>query len=236
MTKPTLALLPGLICDAALWSHQIAALGKDAEIVVPDLAKHDGMADLARAALAALPERFSLVGFSMGGYVALEILRQAAERVERLALLATSARADTERQARRRRGLIALSGRGEFKGVTPRLLPRLLHPDRLDDDALVETIAGMAERVGRDGFLNQQAAVLGRADSLALLASIRCPTLVLCGRDDRMTPAELSREIAAAVPGAVLVVLENCGHLAPLERPNETTEALARWLAVEAPA
>jgi pimeloyl-ACP methyl ester carboxylesterase len=232
MTKPTLALLSGLLCDAALWSHQTAALGKTVDIVVPDLATHDTIAELARSVLAELPERFSLAGFSMGGYVALEIMRQAPTRVERLALLGTSARADTERQARRRRGLIALSGRGTFKGVTPRLLPRLLHPARLGDAALVEAIEGMAARVGRDGFLNQQRAVLGRVDSRALLPSIRCPALVLCGREDQMTPPDLSEEIAARVPGAGLVMLEKCGHLAPLERPGKTSEALLRWLCV----
>jgi pimeloyl-ACP methyl ester carboxylesterase len=148
MTKPTLVLLPGLICDAALWSHQIATLGGDAAIIVPDLSSRDVIADLARDVLATMPKRFSLAGFSMGGYVALEIMRQAPERVERLALLATSARADTERQARRRRGLIELSGRGEFKGVTPRLLPRLVHPSRLEDRSLIETVEGMAARIG----------------------------------------------------------------------------------------
>ena len=230
MTKPTLVLLPGLICDAALWSHQIATLGGDAEIIVPDLSSRDVIADLARDVLATMPKRFSLAGFSMGGYVALEIMRQAPERVERLALVATSARADTERQARRRRGLIELSGRGEFKGVTPRLLPRLVHPSRLEDRSLIETVEGMAARIGRDGFINQQRAVLGRVDSRDMLASIVCPTLVLFGRDDRMTPPELSEEIAAGIPGADLVALDACGHLAPLECPREISEAISRWL------
>lgn len=230
MAKPTLALLPGLICDAALWSHQIAALGERAEIVVPDLSGHDSIAELARSVLTELPERFSLAGFSMGGYVALEIMRQARERVERLALLCTSARADTERQARRRRGLIALSGRGDFKGVTPRLLPRLLHPDHLGDQTLIETIEAMAARVGRRGYVNQQTAVLGRMDSRNLLASIRCPTLVIRGRDDQMIAPDLTEEIAATVPGAKLVLIDGCGHLAPLERPTEVTAAFSDWL------
>ncbi len=230
MTKPTLVLLPGLLCDAALWSPLQPALGARAEFVVPDLTAHDDIGRLAAAVLAGLPERFSLAGLSMGGYVALEIMRQAPERVERLALLDTSARADTERQARRRRGLVALSGRGSFKGVTPRLLPQLLHPSRLEDTALRETITAMAARIGRDGFVNQQHVIASRRDSRPLLPAITCPTLVLCGRDDQMTPPELSREIADGVPDARLVLIDDCGHLPPLEQPEGTSCAMQQWL------
>ena len=188
------------------------------------------MVKLAASVLAVLPERFCLAGLSMGGYVALEMLRQAPQRIERLALIDTSARADTPHQARRRRGLIALSGRGAFKGVTPRLLPQLVHPSRLDDLALIESIVAMAARLGRDGFVNQQRAILGRQGSLDLLAGLRCPTLVLCGRDDQLTPPALSQEMAGLVRGADLVLLDDCGHLPALERPEETSSALRRWL------
>ena len=128
MTKPTLVLLPGLICDSALWARQIQSFEDRFEIRCPSLIGDDDMARLAETVLSGLPECFCLAGLSMGGYVALEMMRQAPARIKRLALLATSARADTDRQARRRRGLIALSGRGTFSGVTPRLLPQLLHP------------------------------------------------------------------------------------------------------------
>ncbi len=229
MTKPTLVLLPGLLCDAALWRHQSEALEGDAHIVIPDLSAHDDVSRLARAVLADLPARFCLAGLSMGGYVALEIMRQAPDRVERLALLDTSAHADTERQARRRRGLIALSGRGTFKGVTPRLLPQLVHPSRLEDRALTDTITAMASRIGRDGFINQQRVIASRQDSRPMLPTITCPTLVLCGRDDQMTPPDLSREIASAVPNAELVLIDACGHLPPLEQPERTTDLLAKW-------
>jgi pimeloyl-ACP methyl ester carboxylesterase len=232
MTKPTLVLLPGLICDEALWSHQARAFADSFELIYPDVSGDDDIVRLAATVLASLPERFLLTGLSMGGYVALEMIRQAPARVERLALLGTSARADTDWQARRRRGLIALSRRGTFKGVTPRLLPQLLHPSRLDDVTLVETITAMAARVGRDGFINQQKTILSRQDARDLLPSISCPTLVLCGRDDQMTPPDLSREIASAIPGAELVLIDDCGHLPPLERPDQTIDALARWLDV----
>lgn len=231
MTEKTpLLLLPGLLCDAALWQMQITQLADYADSVVADLSRADNMTALAQAALAQAPPRFALAGLSMGGYCALEILRLAPERVLLLALLDTSARPDTPEQSRRRRGLIALSRRGVFKGVTPKLLPLLLHPARLDDQALVATVTGMAERIGPDGFIRQQHAIMSRADSRPLLPTIGCPTLVLCGRQDALTPLALHEELAALIPGARLQVIEDCGHLATLERPMQTTAALRDWL------
>src|SRR3546814_576955 len=119
---------------------------------------------------------------------------------------------------------------GRFKGVTPRLLPMLLHPDRLEDEHLTRIVMDMAERVGQAAFIRQQTAILGRPDSRAGLPSIACPTLVLCGRQDAITPLELSEETAAAIPGAELAVIEECGHLSTLERPAEVTDRLRRWL------
>lgn len=227
----TLVLLPGLLNDSTLWTHQLAHLS-DAidDIRVPDLTRHEAVREMAAAVLADTPERFALAGLSMGGYVALEIVRQAPRRVERLALMDTSAREDSAEQRRRRTGLLQLADMGKFKGVTPRLLPMLVHPSRLDDAAVTVPIFEMAARVGRDGFIRQQKAILSRADSRALLATIDCPTLVLCGRQDRLTPLHLSEEMAAAIPGAELVVVEECGHLPALERPEPTTAALQRWL------
>lgn len=226
-----LVLLPGLLNDAALWTHQVRGLSDLVDDTrIPDLSRHETMREIAAAVLAEAPERFALAGLSMGGYVALEILRQAPERVERLALLDTSARADSEEQRRRRTGLIQLADMGRFKGVTPRLLPLLVHPSRLDDAAVTGPIFEMAARIGRDGFIRQQKAILSRSDSLDLLPGIAVPTLVACGRQDQLTPLELAEEMAAAVPGATLEVVEECGHLPALERPEETTALLRRWL------
>ncbi len=225
-----LVLVPGLLCDAALWRHQAAHLGGLAEVIVADTTRRDTIAGMAEDILDAAPARFALAGLSMGGYVALEIMRRAGERVERLALLDTSARADTPEQTRRRRDLIALARRGRFKGVTPRLLPLLVHPARLEDADLVATVTAMAERVGRDAFLRQQTAIMGRPDSRGDLAGIVCPTLVLCGREDALTPVEHHREMADGIPGARLVIVEDCGHLAPLERPYAVTAVLRYWL------
>jgi pimeloyl-ACP methyl ester carboxylesterase len=228
--RQELVLLPGLLCDAALWQAQVEALADVATCRVADVTGRDSMAELAQAVLAAAPPRFALAGLSMGGYVAQEIVRQAPERVTRLALLDTSARADTEEQRARRRGLIELAQKGRFKGVTPRLLPQLVAPRRLTDQQLVETVLGMAARVGRDGFLRQQKAILGRPDGRDDLARIRVPTLVACGREDQLTPLALHEEMAALIPGARLVVFGNAGHLPPLERPEAVSEALLDWL------
>jgi len=220
-----------LLCDRALWEPQIGHFGARVECCVADLTGADSMADLARSVLAEAPERFALAGLSMGGYVALEILRQAPERVERLALLDTSARPDMPEQLRRRRGLLALARRGRFQGVTPRLLPLLIHPDRLEEAALTGIVTGMAERIGREAFLRQQTAIMGRIDSRPHLGRIACPTVIVCGRQDALTPLELAEELAESIAGARLAVIEQCGHLSTLERPDAVNEALAEWLA-----
>ncbi|MBX6366588.1 MAG: alpha/beta fold hydrolase [Rhodospirillales bacterium] len=231
MTEP-LVLLPGLLCDAALWAPQVSALrGLADPIMIGDLTRHDSMAGMAEAVLAEAPPRFALAGLSMGGYCAFEIMRRAPERVTRLALLDTSARPDTDEQRARRRGLIELAEKGEFKGVTPRLLPLLIHPDRLGDEALTATVMGMAERVGKEAFLRQQKAIMGRPDSRPDLARINCPTLVLVGRQDALTPVALHEEMAAGIPGARLVIIEDSGHLATLEKPEAINAALEDWLA-----
>ena len=225
-----LFLLPGLLCDSRLWAHQLSQLQDIAAIEVADLVGPDSVGAMSARVLAMREGPFALAGLSMGGYVAFEILRRAPERVLRLALLDTSARADTPAQTARRRGLIELAQKGRFLGVTPRLLPQLLHPDHVRDHAIANTVVQMARAVGRDGFLAQQRAIMGRPDSRPILGAIQCPTLVLGGAEDAVTPPEVLREIAAGIPGARLTLLERCGHLSPLERPEAVTAALRGWL------
>lgn len=237
--SPILLLLPGLLCDQRLWRDQVAALSGMARCVLADLTLDDSLPAMAARALAAAgaearslgaPPRFAVCGLSMGGYVALEVMRQAPPgQVTRLALMDTSARPDTVEQARRRRGLMALTRTGQFRGVTPRLLPQLVHPGHLDGPVGAEVMA-MAERVGRDAFLRQQQAILGRPDSRPDLPRIGVPTLVACGTADALTPPALAEEMAAAIPGARLALLPGCGHLPPMEDPAATTGLMRDWL------
>jgi pimeloyl-ACP methyl ester carboxylesterase len=160
------------------------------------------------------------------------VLRRAPERVRGLALIDTSARPDTPEQIARRTDLIALARRGTFKGVTAQLLPMLIHPDRLEDEALTGIIFEMAEAVGQEAFVRQQQAIMARPDSRPDLAAIRCPTLILVGEDDRLTPPAIAREMADAIPGAILETIPDCGHVASLEQPEAVNAALRRWLGV----
>ena len=231
MDRPHLILVPGLLCDQALWAHQQAHLGEAAATTtVADMTQAESVTDMAASILAQATPAFALAGLSMGGYVCFEILRQAPERVTQLALLDTTHQADTEKRKTARRAIIDLSRRGKFKGVTPRLLPDFIHPDRLGDQTLTQTIRDMAERVGVDAFIRQQTAILGRPDSSGQLGAITCPTLVLCGRQDKLIPLEVHREMAGAIPGARLAIIEDSGHLPPLERPQAVTALLRDWL------
>ncbi len=226
-----LALLPGLLCDARLWAPQVSALADLAEPRVADFTTQSSVGEMSESVLAAMPPRIALAGLSMGGYVAFEILRRAPERIPRLALLDTRADPDTEAQTARRRGLIELAEKGEFKGVTPRLLPLLIHQARLEDEPLVRVVTAMAEAVGKAAFLRQQQAIMGRPDSRPTLVGISCPTLVLCGREDALSPVDKHTAIAAGIRDSRLVLVENCGHLSTLERPEAVTRALRAWLA-----
>jgi pimeloyl-ACP methyl ester carboxylesterase len=225
-----LLLLPGLLCDAALWAHQVAHLTDIARPRVMDLTQDDSVSAMAERVLSEAPRTFALAGLSMGGYVAQEIMRQAPERVERLALIDTNARADTEQQVATRRELIRLSELGKFKGVTPRLLPNLIHPARLKDPAVADVVLGMAERVGQAAFTRQQTAIMTRKDGRSDLEAIRIPTVIVVGRQDAITPVALHTEMHERIDGSRLVIIEDSGHLAPLEQPHAVTAVLRYWL------
>jgi len=229
--KTQVVFLPGLLCDAQLWQPQVVGLGPSIEPWVADLMRDDSIAAMAKRALAEAPfPRFALAGLSMGGFVAMEIMRQSPERVERLALLDTQARPETPEARERRLALMALAEKGDFIGVSERLLPLFVHSSRLADAPLVELIKDMAKNVGKDAFLRQQKAIMARPDSRDTLWKIRCPTLVLCGEHDLLTPRDRHEEISAAIRGSTLVVLPGCGHLSPLEKPLEVNRALSAWL------
>lgn len=228
--RQPLLLLPGLLCDQALWAHQIDHLSDIAQIQVPDLTGHDSIGDLADSVLVNAPDRFALAGLSMGGYVAFEIMRRAPERVTRLCLVDTSARPDTAEQRQRREAMLKLARIGKFRGMSPRLLATQVHPDHVAVPEIGGVVLAMTERVGRDAFCRQQAAILSRPDSRPDLGTIRVPTLVIVGADDAQTPPDRSQEIATGIAHAQLHILARCGHLAPLEQPTMVTALLHDWL------
>lgn len=226
----TLLLFPGLLNDARLWRDQIVALEGRVRPVVADLSQDDNLDAMVARTLATVEGPFSLAGLSMGGYAALALMRLAPQRVTRLALFDTSARADTPLEHRRRRGLMALAARSRFMGVTPRLLPRLVAPEHLNDAGLCEDVVAMAGRVGRDAFLRQERAIMGRPDSRPGLGAISVPTLVAVGAADAVTPLELAEELAEGIPGALLRVIPEAGHLPPMETPLTVNELFRAWL------
>jgi pimeloyl-ACP methyl ester carboxylesterase len=225
-----IVLVPGLNCSARLYADQIPLLWPFGAVTVVDHTRDDSIAAIGRRILAAAPARFALVGHSMGGYVAFEIVRQAPQRVVRLALLDTGARPETPEQTALRQPRIELAKAGRMIEVADVQFPRVVHPSRREDQALKSLTHLMAEEIGAAAFLRQQLATIGRPDSRPTLSTIACPTLVLVGEGDALTPPQLSEEIAAAIPGARLVVIPQCGHLSTLEQPEAVNTALAEWM------
>ena len=225
-----IVLIPGLTCSARLYADQIPALWRFGPVTVADHTRDDSMVAIARRILAAAPPRFALAGLSMGGYIAFEIMRQAPERVVKLALLDTGARAEAPAQTERRKVVIALAKSGRCAEVPDIAFPIYVHPNRHNDQALKQIVRMMAAETGVEAFLRQQQAIIGRPDSRPGLTGIKCPTLVLVGDGDEATPPELAREIAGAIGGARLAVIPECGHLSTLEQPDSVTAALIDWM------
>ena len=230
MTSIPVLLIPGLNCTARLWAGQVADLGAGRAVMVADHAGAETIAAIAAAILAEAPPRFALVGLSMGGYVAMEILRVAPERVARLCLVDTQARADAPEAAEVRRQLIEITERGGFAKIAALQYPKLVAPARADDVDLQRVVRAMADATGADAFVRQQKAILTRIDSRPSLGAVRCPTTVLVGADDQLTPPDMAAEMAGLVPGARLVEIPGAGHLSPLEAPEAVSAALWDWL------
>ena len=234
MNKPLL-LLPGLMCDRAVWTEQIAALSAKATCVVPDYGRVDSITAMAQAVLRVAPGRFALAGHSMGGRVALEIVRAASERVTHLALLDTGWQARPagelgEAEARQRQHLVDLAYASGMRAMGREWVRGMVHPERLGDEILIESILAMIERRTPDGFAAQIRALLNRPDAGDVLQTITCPTLVLCGRQDAWSPLARHEAMAGLIHSSRLEVVEDCGHMSTMERPADVSASLHRWL------
>lgn len=236
MAKTPLLLIPGLLCSPRLYAAQVAALQDRAEIVVPDwrrapLAVWDTWESAARWIVDQMPPgKFAMAGLSLGGMLAVEIMQFAADRVTRLALLDTGMRSQNETERAIRRARIRLATEGHFELVLGLQLSRFIPAYRLPDKGLVDEVMAMCNEIGVDIYRRQEELAAIRADRRPDLPRIKCPTIVVCGRDDMATPLFLSEEMAKAIPAAALVVIEQCGHLITMEKPDETNEVLKLWL------
>jgi len=223
-------LVPGLASSPRIFAPVIPALWRCGPVTVANHLRDDNMVAIARRILAEAPPRFALAGHSMGGYIAFEIVRQAPERVMRLALLNTQAGPDTPVASERRRTQIARVEAGRFHDVLDDLFAGFVHPSRQDDPGLRRLVHDMGDDIGPEAFIRQQTAVIGRPDSRPTLSAIRCPTLVLSGDQDNTIPNSQSADMADAIAGATLVIIGECGHLPQPERPQSTAEAMVAWL------
>lgn len=226
-----LLLVPGLLCSARLYAPQVAALWPQGPVTIADHRRDDDIGAVARRILEQAPPRFALAGLSYGGYIAFAMMRLAPERIERLALLDTSARPDTGEQKEGRKKFIAMAEAGKLSQIVDLLTPRFLHRDRHNDEPLKAIVRAMAAETGLEAFVRQQRAIMSRGDSRLLLGKIHCPTLVLVGDGDELTPPELAQEIASGISGSRLVVVPRCGHLSSIEQPEAVNAALGEWMA-----
>ena len=225
-----IVLIPGLTDSPRLYQEQLPALFRFGPVMVADHTRDESIAGIARRVLRDAPPRFALVALSMGGYTALEIMRQAPERVLRLALLNTSARPDMPEASERRRLGIANAERGQYAEVVEASWPLMVHDAHTADEALKQVFVSMHLAAGPEVYVRQQKAIMGRVDSRPTLAAIRCPSLVLVGEGDKVTPPALAEELANGIPSCRLEVVPQCGHLSALEQPAAVTAALTRWL------
>jgi pimeloyl-ACP methyl ester carboxylesterase len=229
MAEP-LVFLPGLMCDARLFGPQIAELSSEFSIMVSPVTRGERIEEIASGLLDELPARFALAGLSMGGIVAMELLRRAPDRVSRLALLDTTPLAETPQAAAAREPQIVKARAGRLHQVIrDEMLPSYLGPGPFRNE-ISELVLDMADALGPDTFVRQSRALQRRRDQQGTLRKCRAPTLVLCGAHDALCPVKRHTFMAELIHGAELRVLDTAGHLPTLEAPAETTQALRDWM------
>lgn len=225
----TVVFIPGLTCTGALFGPQINSL-KERPIILAETCDLDTIEAMAERLLDHAPETFALLGLSLGGYIALEMIRQAPERVSRLALMNTNARDDTLAQTQLRQTQMAIVKKGGFHKIAAMQYPQLVHPARHDDTTLRQIIYDMADEVGPESYLKQQNAIIHRKDQRPHLSAIKCPTMIVAGEEDSLLPLDRCREMHEAIPHSELHIIPDCGHMSTLEHPAHTSELIQDWL------
>ncbi len=225
-----LVFIPGLLCSNDLWLDQIAEFEEDFDIILFDHMEYDNLPDMVRGFLKDAPDRFMVAGLSMGGYIAFEIMKQASNRVEKLIILDSNARADRGPQIEMREVLIDRAGKEDIRTIAQELTEYLIHADRLKDQELCDRILDMATEVGAEAFQRQQQALISRPDSRTSLPEIICPTLIICGEQDALTPPKVHQEMADLIPNSQLYIIADCGHLSTMERPEEVNHLMREFL------
>jgi pimeloyl-ACP methyl ester carboxylesterase len=226
----TIVLIPGLTCDDRFWAEQRPTLARMGEVVIPRLHDERSIGTMAAVTLAAADGPLDVIGHSMGGRVALEVMRRAPERVHSLAVLDTGVHPADAGEPERRQGRIEIAEAGGMDALAADWVPAMLHPDRRGDAGLIGAISAMVASFTVGQYRGQIRALLERPDARPLLASISCPVLVACGEADEWSPLAQHEQIAAAIPGARLAVVENAGHMVAMEQPEATTRLLVEWV------
>ncbi|HEY9010903.1 MAG TPA: alpha/beta fold hydrolase [Devosia sp.] len=229
MSNTPFLLIPGLNSTPEVFRHVVPALWSFGPVMVANHTKGEGIAGIAAAILRDAPPRLALLGFSMGGYLAFEIVRRAPERVLKLCLLDTTARPDTAEATAKRRQRIAITEAGGFAKTLDGAFEEAVHPDHRSRDDLRALSKAMSLAVGPEVYVRHQKAIIGRVDSRPMLASIQMPTAVIVGDSDAITPPDAAREMADGIAGAQLTVIERAGHMAVLEQPDATVGAVVQW-------
>jgi len=222
-----IVLIPGFMLDETLWRDVEPRLSMIAPVIHADLRTGQTIAAMAEHILTTCPPRFVLIGFSLGAYVAREIARRAPQRVIALVLIATSARPDGPEHAQRKHAALATSAAG-FRGMSRAALAASLHPRLAGDAEMIERLRQMNVRLGHEVFVRQS--MLDRGDDRGRLQDIACPTLVVAAANDQLRRVEEARELADGIRGATLVVIENSGHMIPMEQPAMLATTVASWL------
>ncbi|MBX9760454.1 MAG: alpha/beta hydrolase [Beijerinckiaceae bacterium] len=234
MSRPVLYMLPGLLCDETVFAPQVTGLSDVCDVRVPEFRGLDSFTAMAQRVLDDAPPRFCVAGFSMGGRVAFQIAAMALNRIERFCAFDTGVGPLAEGEPAQRQAVIDLAWREGMGALADAWLPPMLHETRRTDPAFVEPLRAMVMRSTPEQHEKQIRALLNRADARPVLPTIKCPTLIACGRQDAWSPPAAHEAMAAAIPGAKLVVVEECGHFLPLEQPEAFNRALREWMSTPA--